>query len=144
MRLQLSEAAMVDHTDRALWLTQQLALRNKSHEIPLPGPVTKCAMVVNTSGEMVDCWLAPQFRSLPSNAEHKMVGQNVTPLSPIVERVLETSLRGGGPANQHGKRESKPTTPKWGGDPGKDSLLCGCGAEYTPRWVGTSGLHGTA
>ena len=25
--------------------------------------------------------------------------------------------------------------------PGRFSLTCGCGVEYTPRWVGTSGLH---
>ena len=35
------------------------------------------------------------------------------------------------------------TTPTRGGGPGQFSLLCRCGVENTPRWVGTSGLHGT-
>ena len=29
------------------------------------------------------------------------------------------------------------------GRPGKVSILCCCGVEYTTRWVRTSGLHGT-
>ena len=32
------------------------------------------------------------------------------------------------------------SAPVWGGAPGQFSL---CGVECTPRWVGTSGLHGT-
>lgn len=29
-----------------------------------------------------------------------------------------------------------------GGRPGQVSVLSGCGVEYTPKWVVTSGLHG--
>ena len=63
----------------------------------------------------------------------------VSSILPVSQRCeLKTS-----PCEPTPKGNTKPDDANVGRTPRAGSFLFGCGVEYTPRWIGTSGLQGT-